>query len=351
MRSIFFVLLCVFCCAARAEFPPDNDVESAIDGARDDGDDRDNPFSGQPDEIQQKPKRLNPHTRMKNKGERRLSRDGREIDSDEDGDTEETVEMPKRKAAIVRLGFYGGYSRLGNSDANVNTARDSEGLTATFPLGLTADVRAWRYFGLDLDGYYSIAPSQSIVSGSGTTSVSGSKQIQVSGGSAMLKAIYPFDRSGSTRWFPSIGAGYGYHSLKHTESTSSSTIIDQMTASGPLLGGGIAIESASWLFALDVQLGVGGAGDVNETGSSSAFDSPGGGQFMRARLGVSYQVVPHFFLGGELLYRSMEVTQSNALQPVTSGTSGSSSATASGTQPTGSPETQLTFVVTAQYAF
>lgn len=334
MKLYLALFLCVLTCAARAEFPPDEDVNSAID-ARDD--DEENPFSGQPEEPPP-PKRLNPRTRMK--GERRLTREGRELDSDEASSSEESVAIPKRKAAIVRLGFFGGFSKLGSSESAVNDARGQEGLTATYPIGLEADARFGRYFGFDAEGYLSIAPTQNIITGTGSTTTTSQKTIGVMGGGGLAKFVYPIERR-NQRWYPSAGVGYGFHQLRYTEAASGTTTTTQVGVNGFLVGGGVTLESGkNWIWQADVQAMLGGKGTLTTSGGTAAASNPGTARYLRAKLGGAYQAFEHFYLGASVLYRSLGLSFDTAAGAATTGS----------TRPTGAPESQISFVVTAQYA-
>src|SRR5690349_19935426 len=90
MRLVAILTLCFLCCAARAEFPPDNgdnddDINSAIDANQDDTEtdmDKNNPFSGNPDELNRDERRLTPRTNRLKKKKRKPARVQREEDED-----------------------------------------------------------------------------------------------------------------------------------------------------------------------------------------------------------------------------------------------------------------------------
>jgi hypothetical protein len=159
------------------------------------------------------------------------------------------------------------------------------------------------------------------------------------GGGGLAKVVLPIERR-NLRWYPSAGVGYGFHQLRYTETASGATNTTQLGVNGFLVGGGLNLESGkNWIWLLDVQAMLGGKGTLTQSGSA-ASENPGTASYLRARLGGAYQAFENFYLGATLLYRSVGLSFDNATGAATSTT----------TQPTGSPESQVSFLVTAQYA-
>lgn len=214
--------------------------------------------------------------------------------------------MDPDRPTDIRLFLSGGLSNLASADGGVQDFREQQKIGGNYLVGLGADVRLQRYFGFELDAYYGIAPTQTIVFDDEDTQ---KKKIQHMGGLFNLKGQLP-TYLGSMRVVPKLGAGYGLMKLKQTTEAPilSDTIEADETVKGIYGTVGFDIEPASWMIiSTDYAKSVSGSGSFNIKSATASGDSAlNDAQFDRIRFGVLFRVHPNAWLGGNYIRRSMK---------------------------------------------
>lgn len=211
----------------------------------------------------------------------------------------------------IRLGLGAGLSNLSSGDSATQTSRDGQNLGQNLIIGVNADVRFMTYLGVELDAYYGIAPTQTIDLGNDFVT---KKKLQHMGGMFDFKGQLPL-YTGSVRWVPKLGLGYGMLSLK--QKTDIDSISESVEASKSVKGiygtVGFDVEPISWLmFTVDYAKSLSASGTYSEKSSTTNVDTKfDGAQFDRIRFGMYFRVDPSVLLGAQYTKRTMSLTQEN----------------------------------------
>lgn len=209
----------------------------------------------------------------------------------------------------VRLGLIGGTSNLSTSDAVTQANRDDQQVGKNIFVGINADVRFMRYWGVELDTYYGFAPTQTIDFGNDFIKKT---KLQHLGGMFNAKAQYPLFFA-STHWSPRLGVGYGLFSLKQKSENELISTTTEATESVQGVYGtiGLDIEPSPWLIiSADYARSVAASGKYTENttidGDTTNQDIKlEQAQFDRIRVGVFFRVDPSVLLGAQYTRRTI----------------------------------------------
>lgn len=217
----------------------------------------------------------------------------------------------EEKLFDLRLSGLAGLTNITNSDATTQANRSSENLVSNVYLGLNADLRMWNYFGVEAEGYYGIAPTQNVTSGSTTIPMS----LRQMGGIGVAKVQLPF-WLGDMRFTPKLGGGYGYMGLNASTGSSTGSSLSSSTSSASTLavGGpcgvvGLDFEPTNYLlFSADYAHSFAATASYTVGASTLAGTDP---SFQRFRASAYYRLFPNFLLGGQFIERIMTSTYSS----------------------------------------
>lgn len=210
------------------------------------------------------------------------------------------------RATDMRFFIAGGISGMASADADIQANRDLQKLGSNYLVGIGADIRMRRYFGLELDVYYGIAPTQTIVYDDDETQ---KKKLQHTGGMLNLKGQYP-TYIGNMRLTPKVGVGYGM--LKLNQSTESQQFAETIESSETVKGvygtAGFDFEPVDgFIFFADYAMSLMGSGSFSVKSTTINSDTElTDVSFNRMRLGVLVRVHPNVWVGANFTKRAMK---------------------------------------------
>lgn len=244
------------------------------------------------------------------------------------GDRLSTMKVKKGQNAMnpdrdtdIRLGIGGGLSSMKSGIEATQSYREEQKIGQNIMVNVMADARFMTYFGLDLDVYYGIAPTQTIDFGNDDVE---KKKLQHMGGMFNVKGQLPF-YTDTIRWVPRLGVGYGM--LKLNQKTEVESLSETVEASESIKGiygtVGLDIEPVSWLMIqADYARSLSASGTFNSTSSVGSNEvTLTGAQFDRIRFGVFFRIDPNILLGGQYTRRTMNFSEDSAASGATSAAS------------------------------
>lgn len=208
--------------------------------------------------------------------------------------TERRVEKRRREKLghdlDLRVGLLGGLSRT-STLASSGGAESRSDFANNLYVGLAADLRVKKYFGLELDGYMGLGSER--VSSLGETISQRSHGLKAS-----LKAQMGWVNRG-VRYSPKLGLGYGFAKIEDSASLSGTTSTDSASLGGAHYLVGLDVEiGRRFLLGFDYTHSLFASGTVTRASLPSVTDASANGVALeRFRLGAYYRFVPHF-LGG-----------------------------------------------------
>ena len=205
------------------------------------------------------------------------------------------------------ISLLGGLSQLESTAAQ---GTNGEPVPDNIYLGLQIDLSFWKFLGLELDGFYGIAPALETVTldnSTGTETVGTSQSIQHTGVMGDLKLQLPLGTQ-DFKFVPKVGLGYGMNSLTASQSggeTSGETTAD---ASGMYFVAGFdLIPSEKIKLSFDFANSFGGdSGETLVSQDLSSTVSTAGFTFSRLRIGASYRLFPKVALGTQFISRTFK---------------------------------------------
>lgn len=207
----------------------------------------------------------------------------------------------------LRFGFLAGLSSMSSTSQNTQAGRDEEKLGQNILLGVNADVRFMHYLGMELDGYYGIAPTQTIEA----IDITYKKKLQHRGAMFNVKGQLPFYTQ-SIRWVPKLGVGYGLMGLKQSTEMEPTTEKIEVSSSVKGVYGtvGLDVEPLSWLMlSADYAKSFSASGNYSYTQGALSQELSDSANFSRIRFGVYFRVDPNILLGGQYTKRTMGLSQ------------------------------------------
>lgn len=221
-------------------------------------------------------------------------------------------DVPRASARewTLQLGLLGGYAYASTNNATEQAQRSDAGFSRNVYVGGVADFRVKRYAGAEIEGFYSIAPSQSVIVRDRVvgTQETDSKSLQQYGGMAHLKGQLPF-RVGRVRVEPMLGAGFGTVGLR-SASTNAQTDVEkdrnvQLWGFYGILGVEIepvrrVVLHADYARSLATS---GSAVDTVSNADASSRTEFTSARFERVRAGAYYRFTDLFMAGGQFIGR------------------------------------------------
>ncbi|MCB0406404.1 MAG: hypothetical protein KDD51_16600, partial [Bdellovibrionales bacterium] len=169
----------------------------------------------------------------------------------------------------------------------------------SFAFGLNADYRG-KYLGVELEGYYGLAPEKTQVNGQATFSEFG-----VLGN---VKAHAPLSLGGDARLIPKAGVGFGLIQQNQESITGGGVNVTGNTSvSAPYGIAGVELELGPKLSVFgDYAMSFGGSSNSTQTvGGTPGSSSQMASRFDRIRIGASVEVAKHFRIGGQYINRTL----------------------------------------------
>ncbi len=243
-----------------------------------------------------------PKPRFKKKSKRRLA--STESDNSYSELRVRNGRRDKQSDIDARIGGLAGFTAM--SASYVDPSYTNIGLE------LMADIRAWKYIGVDLDIHGDLLTGK-FSDGTAATSPKLSRQLR--GGLLNLKGQYPFWVQ-KVKFVPKLGVGYGINSIDDTSTSSTGTESGSITTiTGVYAIFGFDIEPTPKLvFFLDYLHSLATSGSVASGGTGASVDlvDPG---FDRFRVGGYYRFAPQWGIGGQVLRRSTGYTGNSPNAP------------------------------------
>lgn len=220
-------------------------------------------------------------------------------------------ELPSPATPFLELGLLAAFSQT--SGLLDNISQPSQGTT----LGVIASAHFSKYFGADLDTYYTFPTSSDYQ----TSTESGfTERVSMSqfGTLINLRAQVPFF-VGRVRCIPMVGAGWGFLSISHEETflmaDDSPAYSTLYRLAAPYAVAGLSVSPfEGWILSADFAKSAGGSGRAAMTsGLGSDYEQPLGEiAFDRLRTSLAYQVSRHATLGIQYSLRNTKyVFQAN----------------------------------------
>ncbi|MCB0416688.1 MAG: porin family protein [Bdellovibrionaceae bacterium] len=234
------------------------------------------------------------------KKSRKLRVASREPASSVDASSVENFDPQSAESTPIgfRLALIGGYS--GASSTNSAVAQSNQVASQnSFAFGLNADYRG-KYLGVELEGYYGLAPEKTQVNGQATFSEFG-----VLGN---VKAHAPLSLGGDARLIPKAGVGFGLIQQNQESITGGGVNVTGNTSvSAPYGIAGVELELGPKLSVFgDYAMSFGGSSNSTQTvGGTPGSSSQMASRFDRIRIGASVEVAKHFRIGGQYINRTL----------------------------------------------
>jgi len=218
-------------------------------------------------------------------------------------DDAENAATPPAESRLfkVRLGVLGGVSNLKSGEAVTQNFRVEQALTQNFFLGGVVDARVGRYFQVELEGFYGIAPDIEITDAQGLNAQI--KKLQQNGVFASAMGRLPIGVI-TLR----AGIGYGMLSLTHYLTANNVASVAVEKVAGPLATAGLEVQLSEFVtLAADYSRTLSAKGtltgttdgveDVNQDTSTASFD--------RIRVGGYYRFSPRVLAGALFHLRNL----------------------------------------------
>lgn len=302
-RAIVITVALTIALATKPVLADDDDSggdDTSISSSSDDGGDRKPPASDA-DEEEVKPP---PPKRRGKKPRRRVA------SNEESGSYSElraSRKRPKERDIEARFAGLVGVSSMGNSATDPSFVNVG--------LAIAADVRAWKYVGLEADIHGDLLTGK-YTDGTGTSAPKLSKQ--TAGGMINAKGQYPFRAGNAVRIVPKGGLGFGLQQIEYSSSTGTGNTVN---VNGAYFVVGADIEpSPKVVLFTDYARSLGGSGSTDAADLASA-------SYDRFRLGGYYRLQDKWSLGGQIVRRT--VSYEGAASPFTPRTTSATVAGAS----------------------
>jgi hypothetical protein len=233
-------------------------------------------------------------------------------------DIKVTGEMPraKEKDWSIALALTGGYSNAHSNDARTQAERDATGINRAGYLGLSLDLKAMKYTGFEIEGFYGAGrsgTSTSVDRVTGTISTNEARLEQY-GGMAAFKGQLPV--AVGRGWIaPKLGVGYGILGLRKAStdlrSAAQTETITDNRLSGPYATAGFDSELLPKVL-LNADFAVSFAGKATTSSSVGGVDQADvdadSARYYRIRAGLLYRFTPNFTAGGQYNRRQYQVS-------------------------------------------
>lgn len=211
----------------------------------------------------------------------------------------------------LKLGLFGGYSRLGTNATTEQQARQNANLQNSGSFGGFADFRIEKYFGAEVEGFYGIGSAGDVnqvdrISGTVTNERRSLRQFGIlSHAKVQLPLIW--DRF---RLEPTLGGGFGSLAVR-TETTDNKSGAQTTTTNdvqGPYAVVGFEVEPVSDVVILADyarSFAASATTAVNVPGTQGQDRELAGGRFERVRAGAYYRFSRSFMAGGQYIGRRL----------------------------------------------
>lgn len=239
------------------------------------------------DEKPTQPKPGKPPAKAPKKGERRLA----SVNYNNRNEYRSTRGTDQKNGLEFKLGVAAGAGM--QNDSSTSGGSQDVGMAPT--VGITADIRNWKYVGIEEDAYFQAAGS--------TPEISGSKDsTQGLGSFTTLKTQYAF-QWGSIKFTPKAGLGFAYQRRTTSSVSSASSVETSLSAMGVFGMVGFDLEpfrnvtlSADYARSVisDIEIK---SGTVEQTANNGKFD--------RIRAGAFFQFMPGMHGGLQFVQRSI----------------------------------------------
>lgn len=202
---------------------------------------------------------------------------------------------PQKEGTEIKLGVLAGAGLQGESSSSGGNLD----VGAAPSVGITADIRAWRYFGLEQDAYFQLNGS--------TPDVGGSKDsVQGLGSFTTVKGQYQF-WLGSMKFTPKAGLGFAYQRRTGKSDSAASSVETSISTMGAY--GTVGLEVVPFeKFTLSGDYARSITADTN-TKTGVLEQNGDNARFDRIRVGGYYEFLPGMHGGLQFIQRSVSFTQ------------------------------------------
>jgi hypothetical protein len=226
-------------------------------------------------------------------------------------DLRATGQTPRaKKSWDLRVGIAGGYAQLNTNDPQAQSVRNATSTNNTIFGTIGADLTAWKYFGVNVEGYYGKggSGSKTVFNEFASTVTTTKYSLSQYGGMADAGGRYPF-WLGRVKLIPRAGVGFGILDLTSSAAITGGSANDgtETRLTGAYATAGLEIDLLPELYlTTDYARSFAASGTVTATadgtGTASAAGSP---RFDRLRAGIYYRVTSRFTVGTEYLRRTL----------------------------------------------
>jgi len=227
------------------------------------------------------------------------------------------ISSPSDSDVRIRLGLLSGVTFASTGSGGDDDYRINYDLY----FGATADVRLYRYFGLEAEGYYGAGSVQKLSDGFLTDATDQFASLSHYGMLFNLAARYPF-RTETVTWAPKVGVGFGMQQLTLSQdfdfrARDGGGNLARFTADEEVRGpfALIGLEIEPWPFLVlggDFAFSFGAGSSVRFTGELLGLKVPinvtlDPSSFTRLRLSAFFRVAKGLMLGAQYVERNLNL--------------------------------------------
>jgi hypothetical protein len=204
------------------------------------------------------------------------------------------------------VGLLGGMASITSADGSTETSRQAGEFNKNLMLGVNGDLRFHRNYGMEFEGYYGLAGTQTLDYQNGITDQT---KMTHMGGLVNIKGEYPV-YTGSVHWVPKLGVGYGMLMLSNkvtrTDASGAENLDAKESLSGVYAEVGFEVEPIQGvIFSADYAKSLMASGNVTDSTTTTKLDGVG---FSRIRVGAYFRLMESLVVGGQYNQRTLTAT-------------------------------------------
>lgn len=223
---------------------------------------------------------------------------------------------------IFRLGVASGFAQTNSNQGSAQNSRDRGRYNQNAYVGINANLAAYRYGYVDLDGFYSGTPSAKTVTTVDTIvgrQETSNRKLSTLGGAGEIGGRLPI-YSGWWKFVPTAGVGFGYFSVRDDRESGASLLRTNTNVSGPYGSVGLSVMMGQrFSISGDAALSISAKGSVDSSDSTSIISNKesASARFSRIRSGAYYRLSQPLTLGVQYIRRQIRNQATGDSTPAT----------------------------------